>query len=193
MFQLPSLLENIALYQAAADALGVKELDVCSRVQNEGARVPGDTCVLKLWYSEIKPPTASPACLAHVLLASAKNRAEVRGARTVMCIPDGQLVLVQGPVDREPGWSDPVADAVARLDIWSGGGEIPFGGFSYRVVVCTTHVRSAMRFARAVHPSRRAIASAMFEVATSLGSCRHPVLSTFLDLWSRELHSLDSQ
>jgi hypothetical protein len=192
MLELTSLLENVGLYRASADVLGVKELDVFSRVQGDTGQEAGDMCVLKFWYSEIKPPAAPPACLVHVQLASAKNRAELPGTRTVMCIPDAQSVVVQGPVHREPGWNDPVAATLTNLDLWSGGGEIPFGGFSYKILVCTTHLRTVIKLGRTIHPSRRAIVSAMFEVATSLGTDRHPVVDAFLDLWGRELRSLGS-
>lgn len=193
MFELTSAIDNIGLYRASVELLGVKGLDVFSRVHSENGQGTSDACVVKSWYSEITPPAAPPACLAHVELASAKNRAEVLGAKTVACIPDSGSVVVQGPVTRGPNWNDPVATALTHLDVWSGGGNIPFGGFGYKLLIRTTHLRAVLAFGRTAHPSRRAIACAMLEVATSLGSSGAPAVGAFLDLWARDIRSLGAK
>jgi hypothetical protein len=190
MLELTSLLEDIGLYRAAAHALDVEELSVFRRLQRTAEWEGGDTCILKFWYSEIRPPAAPPACLTHVQLTSAKDRGELRGAKTVFCVPNDQWIVVQGPKYHEPNWIDPVAAKLANLDLWAGGGEIPFGGFSYKLLVCTARLQAVIEFGRMTHPSHREIASAMFEIAASLGSEHHSAVDAFLDLWLRELRLL---
>lgn len=177
------------LRKSVEQAVGLEELRAGRHIlRNAQRQKVGEMIVRKVWAAQVRPPAAPAACLA-----------------SVVCDQQTTLILTvaEAGVDSEglvpallrlgPEWFDPVAEVLSALDLWSGGNEIPFGGYSYSVYVDTAQLRAVVRFGNPRCPRRIALQDALLEVGRLFVTAdTGRSVRAFLDRWEAALRHISA-
>ena len=156
----PESVIDSRLAESLQRTLGLEQLRAGRHVLRNAQRLRiGEVVVRKLWVAEVQPPVTPAFCLAAVVT---KERTSIILA--LLENPEGQASVVPEHLERKPEWPDPVAEALAAVDLWSGGSAIPMGGCSYALFVDTPQMHTAMRFGNPRQSSRLALQLALLTV-----------------------------
>ena len=134
--------------------------------------------ITKMWAAEIRPSASPPAVVA---LTEESNGINFAAGLSVV-----DRIVSLGPVKVSV---DPVSQELRSLDLWSGNADIPFGGYTYRFIVSTTHLNAKLEFSRTTDKSRVRIAVALFNFvrATVESSDANSAWLRFINDWGNEV------